>query len=83
MSMAVVMFTLDNCKKQINLPIHHVTIDSDQYLDSSVVEQHMRVVFTDYTEHLSILPAHMPSIIASKKEAAPFIPKSIRKVLMS
>lgn len=81
MSTAVIMFTLDNCVKQIDLPVHHVSVDSDQYFDSNVVEQHMRVIFSDFTEHVAKLPSHAPSILASKEEAEPFIPKSIRKLL--
>lgn len=81
MRMVVEFLNIDNCHKQINLPVHHISVNSDQYFDHSVVEQHMRIIFTDFTEHEAIIPNHAPSILASKKEAAPFIPQSIRKVL--
>jgi alpha-beta hydrolase superfamily lysophospholipase len=81
MEMAVVMFTLDNCTVQIDLPVHHISVEKDQYFDNSVVEQHMRVIFTDYIEHPAVMPAHAPSILANKKEAAPFVPKSLIKLL--
>ena len=81
MKMVDVIFTLDNCKIQVDLPVHHVSIEQDQYFDNSVVEQHMRVIFNDFTEHIAVMPAHAPSILASKKEAQPFIPKSLTKVL--
>ena len=81
MSMAVQMLTIDNCKQQIDLPVHHISVAGDQYFDHSVVEQHMRVIFTDFTEHEAIIPSHAPSILATKEEADPFIPKSVKKLL--
>jgi pimeloyl-ACP methyl ester carboxylesterase len=81
MEMTIEMMLLDNCNKQVNLPVHHISVDGDQYFDSVVVEQHMRVIFTDFIEHHAKLPNHAPSILATKKEAAPLIPKSIKKVL--
>lgn len=81
MEMLLVMIHLDNCHKQIALPVYHVSVDNDQYFDNAVVEQHMRVIFTDYTEFKAVLPNHAPSIVATKAEAAPFIPKGLRKLL--
>lgn len=81
MEMAIAMFRVDNCTKQINLPVYHVGVESDQYFDNAVVEQHMRVIFTDFTEFKAVLPNHAPSVIATKEEAAPFIPKGLRKLL--
>lgn len=75
------MFSVDNCGKQVNLPVHHIAVKDDQYFDNSVVEQHMRVIFNDYHEYQIVLPAHAPSIVASKEEAAPFAPKKLLKVL--
>ena len=81
MKMATTMFTLDNCKDQIDLPVHHVSIENDQYFDNNVVEQHMRVIFTDFTDHPATMPAHAPSILATKEEAKPFVPKSLATLL--
>ncbi|MCA9324362.1 alpha/beta hydrolase [Candidatus Saccharibacteria bacterium] len=81
MEMSLAMFNLDNCTKQINLPIYHVSADKDQYFDHPVVEQHMRVIFTDFTEFVAKMPNHAPSVVATKEEAAPFIPKGLRKLL--
>jgi pimeloyl-ACP methyl ester carboxylesterase len=81
MIMASEMFNIDNCGKQVNLPVHHISVDDDQYFDNSVVEQHMRIIFTDFTEHIAKIANHAPSILATKEEAGPFIPKSIRKLL--
>ncbi len=76
-----IMFGLDNCTSQINLPVHHISVKDDQYFDNLVVEQHMRVVFTDFTEYEAVLPNHAPSILATKEEAAPLAPQGIRKLL--
>jgi pimeloyl-ACP methyl ester carboxylesterase len=81
MKMALMFLTLDNCKIQIDLPVHHISVDNDQYFDHAVVEQHMRVIFNDFTEHMAIIDSHAPSIVATKEEAQPFIPKSIKKLL--
>lgn len=81
MHMGKVILSLDNCKQQIALPVHHISIENDQYFDNSVVEQHMRVIFSDFTDHPAAMPAHAPSILATKEEAAPYIPKSIKKLL--
>lgn len=81
MRLGAEMLTIDNCKVQVDLPVHHITVDNDQYFEKSVVEQHLRVIFTDYFEHIAVLNNHAPSILASKTEAAPLIPASIKKVL--
>jgi pimeloyl-ACP methyl ester carboxylesterase len=81
METAITMLTLDNCDKQVALPVHHVSVAKDQYFDNAVVEQHMRIIFTDYTEFKAVLPNHAPSVVATKEEAAPFIPKKLRKLL--
>jgi alpha-beta hydrolase superfamily lysophospholipase len=81
MQMVVTMLTINNCNKQINLPVHHISVSTDQYFDHTVVEQHMRIIFTDFTEHEAIIPNHAPSILATKEEAGPFIPKSVRKIM--
>jgi pimeloyl-ACP methyl ester carboxylesterase len=83
MAMAAQFLTIDNCKLHVPLAVHHISVAGDQYFDHSVVEQHMRVVFTDFTEHEAIIPNHAPSILATKEEADPFIPKSVKKLLRS
>lgn len=81
METSLMMLSLDNCQKQIKLPVHHASVENDQYFDNAIVEQHMRVIFTDFTNHVAVLPNHAPTIVADKEESAPFVPKSLRKVL--
>lgn len=80
MEMLLAMIRLDNCGKQINLPVHHVAVEGDQYFDNAVVEQHMQVIFSGFTEYKAKMPNHAPSIVATKEEAAPLLPKSLRKL---
>ncbi len=73
---------LDNCKKQVHLPVYHVAMKADRYFNNDVVEQHMRVIFDDY--HLLAqlkIGNHAPSVIADAKSAAPFIPPKMHKLL--
>ncbi len=81
MRMTVALMTMDNCHKQVNIPVHHISVRNDRYFDPTAVEQHMRIVFTGFTEHQAILDNHAPSILATKENAAPLVPASIRKVL--
>ncbi len=72
---------LDNCRKQVNLPVWHVSVKADRYFDNRVVEQHMRVVFTEFNEVESKMDTHAPSVIADMKTAAPLIPQKLRRIL--
>lgn len=71
----------NNCTKQVNLPVYHVSVKNDRYFDNNLVEQHMRVIFTDFKEYRSRMGSHAPSIIANAQEAAPLFPKPLRKLL--
>lgn len=82
MSTTISMLTLDNCHKQIMLPVHHVSVSADQYFNNHVVEQHMRIVFTDFIEHKAVMDNHAPSIIADKAASSGLMPASLRNVLL-
>lgn len=75
------MLTVDNCHKQVALPVWHVAVKSDQYFDAYRIEQHMKVIFTDFTQVVSRQEAHAPSVIADAQAAAPLMPAKIRKLL--
>jgi pimeloyl-ACP methyl ester carboxylesterase len=72
---------LDNCKQQVNVPVVHVATKGDYYFNARVVEQHLRVIFNEYTGMDLDLSTHAPSVVATKKEASVFIPKALRKML--
>lgn len=73
--------TLDNCKISIDLPVWHVSVADDRYFDNHIVEQHMRVIFSDFHEVKSITDNHAPSVIAEMEVAAKMIPLKIRQLL--
>lgn len=76
-------FSLDNCKTHIALPVWHVTTQNDHFFDHAVVEQHMRVIFTDFYEVETTIPSHAPSVIADAEMAAPLVPEKLRKALQA
>jgi pimeloyl-ACP methyl ester carboxylesterase len=75
------MFTLDLCKQQIALPVHHVSVGSDRYFDNNLVEQHMRVIYGDFTNYPSQLGSHAHTVVATAKDVAPLFPPKLRKLL--
>lgn len=81
MAMTTEFLTLDNCKKSIDLPLDHISVDQDRYFDHNVVEQHLRVIFRDVTTHVASLGNHAPVLLASKKDATKLLPASVKKLL--
>jgi pimeloyl-ACP methyl ester carboxylesterase len=76
------MMRLDNCKKQIDLPVWHVGVTGDHFFDNDLVEQHLQVVFSKLTTmKVTGLMKHAPTVIATVKDAAPFIPLRLRREL--
>ncbi len=75
------MLRLDLCSKQVPLTVQHVCVSADRYLDEHTVEQHMRVIYKDFNKIVAQVPAHAPTVVAGKKEAAVFIPRKIRTLL--
>lgn len=76
------MFTLDLCQNQVkDVPVYHVAIGDDQFFNNNLVEQHLHVIFNDVTIVPAKLNAHMPTVIATPEEVAPFFPAKLRRVL--
>lgn len=73
--------TFDNCQVRVDLPVWHIGVEADNYFNSAVVEQHMRVVFKDFNHIPAAVKKHMPNVIAGKKEAAAILPAKLRKLL--
>lgn len=76
--------TLDNCQMRVDLPVYHMAIASDRFFKNEIVEQHLRVIFSDYHQ-LALLKIgnHAPSVIADAKAASPYVPLKLRKMLAS
>lgn len=75
------LLTLDNCRRRLDMPVWHVNVAGDQYLDHDMVEQHLRIAFSDVNIAQSALKHHAPSIIATEAQAAPLIPVVLRRAL--
>ncbi len=71
----------DNCKTRVKLPVWHVSIKDDHFFDNYLVEQHLRVIFTNFHSAQIVMKTHAPSVIANEKDAAPLVPLKLRKVL--
>jgi pimeloyl-ACP methyl ester carboxylesterase len=73
--------TFDNCKVQVKQPVWHVSAEADHYFDNHLVEQHMRVIFSDFHKAPINVKNHAPSVIADAKTAAALVPPSLRRAL--
>ena len=72
---------LDNCKKRVATPVWHVYTVNDQYFDANIVEQHLRIIFEEYTASTAKMKNHVVSVLADKKETAALIPVKLRRYL--
>lgn len=75
------LLKLDLCNKQVDLPVYHIGIKGDRYLNDHAVEQHLRVIFKKFNRVPTKMTIHAPTVVATAKEAAPLIPPKIRKIL--
>ena len=75
------LLSVDNCGHQVDLPVWNLCVKNDNYFDNHFVEQHMRVIFSDYHSVPLKLKKHSMNIIAGKKETAVFLPPRIRTQL--
>lgn len=74
---------LDNCKVPIDMPVHHIAVEADRYFDNARVEQHFRVIFTDFILLTKLsMGNHAPSVVADEKAASVFIPPKLRRMLV-
>jgi pimeloyl-ACP methyl ester carboxylesterase len=81
METTISMLKVDNCKSQVDLPVWHVGVDVDNYFNNRLVEQHMRVIFNDFTYLKAPLDRHVPNILASKQESAKLFSPKLRRLL--
>lgn len=82
MKTSYAMLTADLTNVKVNLPVHHISIgDSDQYFNNQKVEENMNLIFNSCDIDSANLDSHMPSVIASKEDAAGLIPPKTRRLL--
>ena len=75
------MLTLDNCRVRVDIPVWHVSLSGDQFLDNSRVEQHLQVAFKKIHLARVQLEQHAPSIVANEAEITMLVPAKLRRVL--
>lgn len=76
-----IMLTADLCGSSVDLRVHHISVAGDFYFDNKVIEQHMQIVYKGFENIPADVAAHAPTIVATAKDAAPFIPTRLRKLL--
>lgn len=81
MATASSMFTINLCDVHVDLPIYHISVKSDRYFNNILVEQHMRTIFSDFELVEANVPTHAASVLATAKEAEPYITPRIRRLL--
>lgn len=75
------MLTLNLCNAKVAMPVHHAAVTNDQYFDNHTVEQHMRVIYSDFTSMpLRNTRVHAPTILANAQEAGVYIPPKLRAI---
>jgi pimeloyl-ACP methyl ester carboxylesterase len=74
-------FSLDNCQKQVDLPVYHVISKQDHYFNNEIVKQHMLVTFNGYRRFVANSKAHTPSILAGKAAMGVLLPPGLRRLL--
>lgn len=78
---ATEMLTIDNCRHQIVLPVWHVGVANDHFFNNYNVEQHLKVIFSDFHGFTIKLGKHAPTVIATPKEAEQYLPLALRRAL--
>jgi pimeloyl-ACP methyl ester carboxylesterase len=76
------IMTLDNTKVKVDLPVYHIAVQNDRFLDNHNVEKHFRQIFTDFHLVANLKSAnHAPTRIATKKQAEAFMPPTVLDAL--
>lgn len=81
MDTAVSMFKLNLLNERVDLPVFHIGVTEDRYFDNHIVEQHLRVVYSDVTMINTSFKNHGPTVIADEKAASAFIPPRLKRLL--
>lgn len=75
------MLRLDNCTERVDLPLYHIFVKADQYLDHYLVEQHLGVIYREVKAFEAKLDNHSISVIADAKSASKLIPAGVKRIL--
>ena len=78
----VEMLTVDNCQVKVDLPVWHVYSPHDNYFNNDVVEQHYRVIFSDYNKVAVPTLRHVPNVLATAEESEVLVPPKLRQAFL-
>ncbi len=82
MRTGISMLSLDLSKWKVNKRIRHISVgEADQYFRDDVVAKNMKQIYKSFRASRADMKNHAPSVIASKEESFPIVPKDIRKLL--
>lgn len=81
MDTTISMLKVNLCTSQVKLDVYHVAVDIDRYFDNHRVEQHLAIIYKNVIIIKSTEQVHAPTVVATAKEAAPFIPRELRRLL--
>lgn len=82
MDTAISLLTVNLCYLPISGNVCHIYVDNDRYLNNQIVEQHLKIIFKKVTMIKSKLGLHAPTVVATAADAAQFIPKRLRTILI-
>lgn len=74
---------LDNCTKQIALPVWHVQSPHDDAYDSHKIEQHLNVAYKQCTTYFTTQDAETLDMQHMPESMGILLPKKVRKLLRS
>ena len=75
------ILSVDNCQHQVDVPLHHLAIKEDGYVDNHVVEQHMRVIYRDVTVVPVAFKRGKLETVMTKRSAQALLPLRLKKAL--
>jgi pimeloyl-ACP methyl ester carboxylesterase len=75
------MLTLDNCHKQVDLPLWHIQVEADKYFNNDLVKQHLHIIFSDVFIVRAKLTKHSTDIIANAAAWNSMLPPKLKREL--
>jgi len=75
------MLTVDNCRYRVNLPLWHISFGNQTFLNDSFVEQHLKVIFTEYHKSVSRFNLEIP-LGSPNNNIDKIIPAKLHKKLL-
>lgn len=76
------IMTLNNTKVKVALPVYHIAVQNDRFLNNQSVEKHFRQIFTNFYLVANLKSAnHAPTRIATKEQAKAFMPPTVLDAL--